>query len=62
MILEVESEDECSNWDCEIVVLILLNLDNYLGKIFVLSKFWCKVFFLGKVLEDKEVSGGIIRF
>lgn len=62
VVIEVESEDDCSNWDCEIVVLILLNLDNYFGKIVVLSKFWCKVFMLGKVLEDKEVIGGIIKF
>lgn len=61
VILEVESEDERSNWDCETVVSTLSNLDNHPGKISAPSKPRRKASSLGKVLEDKEVSGGIIR-
>lgn len=61
VIIEVESEDERSNWDCETVVSTLSNLDNHPGKISAPSKPRRKAPSLGKVLEDKEASGGIIK-
>jgi len=61
VIIEVESEDERSNWDCETVVSTLSNLDNHPGKISAPGKPQRKAPSLGKVLEEKEVSGGIIK-
>lgn len=61
VIIDVESDDERSNWDCETVVSTLSNLDNHPGKISAPSKPRRKAPSLGKVLEDKEVSGGIIK-
>lgn len=61
VIIEVESEDERSNWDCETVVSTLSNLDNHPGKISAPSKPQRKAPSLGKVLEDEEITGGIIK-
>ncbi|KAG0591113.1 hypothetical protein KC19_1G150700 [Ceratodon purpureus] len=61
VVIEVESEDERSNWDCETVVSTLSNLDNHPGKISAPGKARRKAPSLGKVLEDKEVSGGMIK-
>jgi hypothetical protein len=61
VIIEVESEDERSNWDCESVVSTLSNLDNHPGKISAPGKPRPKAPSLGKVLEDKALSGGIIK-
>lgn len=61
VVVEVESEDERSNWDCETVVSTLSNLDNHPGKISAPSKPRSKAPSLGKVLEDKESNGGMIK-
>lgn len=61
VVLEEESEDERSNWDCETVVSTLSNLDNHPGKIAAPSKPRQKQPTLEKVLEDKEAKNGIIR-
>lgn len=61
VVLEVESDDERSNWDCETVVSTLSNLDNHPGRISAPSKPRQKAPSLGKVLEEKEMKGGIIR-
>ena len=61
VVIEVLSEDERSNWDCETVVSTLSNLENHPGKISAPGKPRRKAPSLGKVLEDKEVSGGIIK-
>jgi protein LTV1 len=62
VIVEEESEDKCSNWDCETVVSTLSNLDNHPGKILAPSKSNSKKqLTLGRVLEEKESNGGVIR-
>ncbi|CAK9866048.1 unnamed protein product [Sphagnum jensenii] len=62
VIVEEDSEDERSNWDCETVVSTLSNLDNHPGKILAPSKSNSKKqLTLGRVLEEKESNGGVIR-